>query len=306
MARTPTYDVTFSATRYVSFERVTRNRVHRHTFFEPCIVISGVGEFEYGSEVHALREGTLFLADPGVYHEIRSLRTRNLELYFLGFNVTRNDARRRKEQAWLDQPALASFVVNHRVHVPSQYRLIPLFEHTMKLSRHQTAEHVPHFYSEATLLLVSQIVAALAHSPTAPDESRSDEILSRRVAEVIEEGLHQPLRVPTVAARCNMSERTLRRRWRLRTGRPLIAEVRRRRIERAKHLLLLADISVSEVGYQVGIESPAQFSRMFKNLAGMTPTAYRDKYLRGPGRIRSDGPPFRTEFLDGKTKEYRR
>lgn len=303
----PAYDVTFSATRYVSFERVTRNRVHRHSFFEPCIVISGAGEFEHGSEVHSLREGTLFLADPGVYHEIRSLRTRDLKLYFLGFNVTRNAAQSRfREHAWFDQPALASFVVNHRVHVSSQSRLIPLFEHTMKLSRQQTTEHTPRFYREASLLLISQIVAALAYSPASSDESRSDEVLSRRVAEVIEEGLHQPLRTSTVAAQCNMSERTLRRKWRLCTGRPLIDEVRRRRIERAKHLLLIADISVSEVGYQVGIESPAQFSRMFKTLAGMTPTAYRDKYLRGQGRIHLDGPPFRTEFLDGKTKEYRR
>jgi AraC-like DNA-binding protein len=181
-----------------------------------------------------------------------------------------------------------------------------LFEHTTKLSRHQTAEHTPRFYREASLLLISQIVVALAGSPATSDDTRIDEVLRRKIAEVIEEGLHQPLHATAVAAQCNMSERTLRRRWGLCTGRPLTDEIRRRRIERAKHLLLLADISVAEVGYQVGIESPAQFSRMFRNLAGMTPTAYRDKYLRGPGKIQSDGPPFRTEFLDGKTKEYRR
>ena len=44
-------------------------------------------------------------------------------------------------------------------------------------------------------------------------------------------------------------------------------------------MLLFADISVSEVGYQIGIESPAQFSRLFESLAGLIPTAYRNEYL---------------------------
>lgn len=42
------------------------------------------------------------------------------------------------------------------------------------------------------------------------DDSRSDEVLGRKIAEVIEEGLHQPLRATTVAAQRNMSERTSR------------------------------------------------------------------------------------------------
>ena len=80
MRLTPLYYAALSATRYVSFERVTRNRIHRHSFFEPCIVVSGEGEFEHGSKVFALREGDLFIANPGIYHEIRSLRTKDLPL----------------------------------------------------------------------------------------------------------------------------------------------------------------------------------------------------------------------------------
>jgi AraC-like DNA-binding protein len=68
--------------------------------------------------------------------------------------------------------------------------------------------------------------------------------------------------------------------------------------------LLLPDISIAEVGYQVGIQSAAQFSRIFKTVNGLTPKAYRRKYLgRVPGTP-SGVPPFKTEFVDGDREEY--
>jgi AraC-like DNA-binding protein len=84
----------------------------------------------------------------------------------------------------------------------------------------------------------------------------------------------------------------------------LTEEIAHRRVERAGHLLLLPDISVAEAGYQVGIDSPAQFSRIFKSVKQFTPTEYRQKYLgRGPSTLSAAGP-FRTEFLDGDREEY--
>src|SRR5258707_15172923 len=89
MVLPPLYHAALSAPRSVPFEQVPENRVARHSFFEPCIVLSGSGEFEHGSAVFSLREGDLFIANPGVYHEIRSLKTRDLGLYFLAFSIAR-------------------------------------------------------------------------------------------------------------------------------------------------------------------------------------------------------------------------
>ncbi|HEV7714842.1 MAG TPA: helix-turn-helix transcriptional regulator, partial [Steroidobacteraceae bacterium] len=128
--------------------------------------------------------------------------------------------------------------------------------------------------------------------------------LESRVLQTIEQRLHRPLRVATLARECGMSERTLRRKWKS-WGRPSLSdEINQRRIDRASQLLLLPDISVAEVGHQIGIESPAQFSRIFRAAKRLTPSAYRQKYggtLRG---MASGPPPLRTEFLDGDQKEY--
>jgi AraC-like DNA-binding protein len=50
-----------------------------------------------------------------------------------------------------------------------------------------------------------------------------------------------------------------------------------RRIERAKALLRLGDLSVTEVCMAVGCTSLGSFSARFTQLVGETPTAYRDR-----------------------------
>jgi AraC-like DNA-binding protein/quercetin dioxygenase-like cupin family protein len=300
MVLPPLYHAALSATRYVSFELVTRNRVHRHSFFEPCIVLSGSGEFEHGSAVYSLQEGDLFIADPGVYHEIRSLRTTDLGLYFLAFSLAR--ASRPcwfGEQRGLRQEPISEFIRCHSVHLPGQSHLISLFEHAMKLSRNDGGHMQCPFYGDAAILLLNQVIAALTESARLSAEDRGDHQLTNRVAEAIEERLHQPLRIATLARDCGMSERTLRRKWKNSSGSSLTYEINHRRIVRASHLLLLPDMSIAEVGYQVGIESPAQFSRIFRAVKGLTPKDYRRKYLGRLPELSSGGPPSGTEFLNG-------
>lgn len=169
----------------------------------------------------------------------------------------------------------------------------------MKLSRNDVGDMQSLFYGDAAILLLNQVTAALAESARLSAEDQGDHQLTNRVAEAIEERLHQPLRIATLARDCGMSERTLRRKWKNSSGSSLTCEINHRRIVRASHLLLLPDMSIAEVGYQVGIESPAQFSRMFRGVKGLTPKDYRRKYLGRLPELSSGGPPFGTEFLDG-------
>jgi AraC-like DNA-binding protein/ligand-binding sensor protein len=49
------------------------------------------------------------------------------------------------------------------------------------------------------------------------------------------------------------------------------------RIEKAKNLLLNPNLRVSEVAYEVGFQSLTHFNRVFRKLAGVSPTNYRLK-----------------------------
>lgn len=52
--------------------------------------------------------------------------------------------------------------------------------------------------------------------------------------------------------------------------------IRQRRLLDAKRLLLHSDLSISEIGYQIGFQDPSYFSRFFRRGAGHTPAEFRE------------------------------
>jgi AraC-like DNA-binding protein len=62
------------------------------------------------------------------------------------------------------------------------------------------------------------------------------------------------------------------------------------RLEKAKHLLLVTDISVTDVSLEAGFSSLGTFSYVFARRTGLAPTRYRKKVramMRSPGEIPS-------------------
>ncbi|WP_421796772.1 helix-turn-helix domain-containing protein [Haliscomenobacter sp.] len=47
----------------------------------------------------------------------------------------------------------------------------------------------------------------------------------------------------------------------------------------SKRLILYTDLSASEIGYELGFEEPAHFSRFFKKMAGQTPSAFKKESM---------------------------
>ncbi len=50
------------------------------------------------------------------------------------------------------------------------------------------------------------------------------------------------------------------------------------RITKAKQLLRFSSKTVEEIGYEVGVGSPAYFSRVFKDVEGVSPKVYREQW----------------------------
>lgn len=84
--------------------------------------------------------------------------------------------------------------------------------------------------------------------------------------------------VEQLIARSGLAERTFKRRFTAATGVSPISYVQRIRIDEAQRRLERTEDSVETVGWHVGYEDPAFFSRLFKRIAGLTPGAYRRRY----------------------------
>lgn len=82
-----------------------------------------------------------------------------------------------------------------------------------------------------------------------------------------------------MAEQSGLKRSTFGRRFRAATGYLPIEYVHELRIDEAKQRIETGSAYIDEVGYQVGYEDPTFFRRLFKRKTGLTPAAYRRKFV---------------------------
>jgi AraC-like DNA-binding protein len=98
----------------------------------------------------------------------------------------------------------------------------------------------------------------------------------RRARDLIDREYASPLDVPTMASRALMSPAHFSRQFRAAYGETPYSYLMTRRIERAM-ALLRAGMTVTDACMAVGCTSLGSFSSRFSELAGETPSAYRNR-----------------------------
>ena len=109
--------------------------------------------------------------------------------------------------------------------------------------------------------------------------SRDSEDLNRRLLrarDAMDRAYAEPLDIAAVAAVAHISEAHFIRSFRAVFGETPHRYLQRRRVERAMFLLRETDRSITDVCLDVGFTSLGTFSRTFREVVGLTPSAYRD------------------------------
>ncbi|MEV6607059.1 AraC family transcriptional regulator [Kutzneria sp. NPDC051319] len=91
----------------------------------------------------------------------------------------------------------------------------------------------------------------------------------------IEENLAAPLSVPAIAAVAGVSHSHLTRLFRDGTGRTVVGHIRRRRMERAHHLLVASTLAIPAIAATVGIPDLQAFNKVCRKELGASPRAVR-------------------------------
>lgn len=89
---------------------------------------------------------------------------------------------------------------------------------------------------------------------------------------------HAELDVESVASALCMSQKQLRNKLSSITGETPSGYIQRLRIGKACTLLATTDCQIGEIAMQCGFDDSAYFSRIFKQVCGVTPTAYRKQH----------------------------
>jgi transcriptional regulator GlxA family with amidase domain len=95
-----------------------------------------------------------------------------------------------------------------------------------------------------------------------------------KVISQIKENFSDKLNVKELAQSISMSESSLYQHFKIITTMSPIQFQKKLRLEEAKQLLLLRNMEISDVAFQVGYESPSQFSKKFSRMFGTPPKAF--------------------------------
>ncbi|MCW5548631.1 MAG: helix-turn-helix transcriptional regulator, partial [Opitutaceae bacterium] len=89
------------------------------------------------------------------------------------------------------------------------------------------------------------------------------------------------LSLQSVAKAVNMSAFYFCKTFKKATGMTFTDYLARVRVEKVRNLLLNPHKRVSEAAYEAGFQSLSQFNRVFRRIAGESPTTYRDRLHAG-------------------------
>jgi AraC-like DNA-binding protein/mannose-6-phosphate isomerase-like protein (cupin superfamily) len=96
-----------------------------------------------------------------------------------------------------------------------------------------------------------------------------------RAVSVIREKLEDPPSVAELSALLGMSENTLRREFRRKTGLTPLEFVTSMRIKKAKAMLCETDMDITEISSHLGFSTSQYFATVFSKTTGLTPRDYR-------------------------------
>jgi AraC-like DNA-binding protein len=105
----------------------------------------------------------------------------------------------------------------------------------------------------------------------------------RRLKAFVEEHLSQPIRVADLSGAVGLSATHFSRAFVRSFGEPPHVYLIQRRIDRARHLMLTSDISLSDLAAACGFSDQAHFCRLFRRHTERTPAAWRRDANRANG-----------------------
>ena len=104
-----------------------------------------------------------------------------------------------------------------------------------------------------------------------------DELVTNAI-ELIRVNLHKSFTINQMADQLHVSYRTLIRRFQAALAVNIKTYIQNQRVESAKKLIELTQLTVDEIVYKVGYNDVSAFRKLFKKTTNMTPQTYKQKF----------------------------
>lgn len=238
---------------------------HEHPVWEIYLQQHGSTHWVAGGESYVLHPGHLFAVPPGVTHHLAG-RSGNHHFYFAAID---------REPVVRRQPALA---------VPWPKTVVHREAGELAHAFAQLVREVTTRYEYADIgltLAVDHLMLAVSRSlaPAAVPQLAMHPAV-RTVKRLLDQEFQERWTLRELGDRTGLAPAYLAELFTTELGQPPHRYLNERRIERARQLLETSDITITALAVSLGFSSSQHFARVFRQLTGTTPTAFRSSPAR--------------------------
>lgn len=258
------------------------NVPHRHTYFEICQVGAyGAGRFIVEGADHPLQPGDLFIARPGVIHQIVNTAVPQMELYWVAFQWLPDAGKEGEISRLMDAFARSPLLV-----LPDEDARTAVLWTALRTVCDGPCRPGYELQVEglvASLLLAIAQAGSGMETPPTLQTGDVEHAAARMAVRYIHDNLERTLTIREIADHVCLSPRHFCRLFRQFTGASPVAYLTQSRMDRAQGLLLHTSDSIREIAGAVGYEDVHYFTRVFTRCFHQPPGSFRRQ--RGEGHV---------------------
>ena len=248
-----------------------RIRPHVLRWYSLFYIKDGYGTVKVDGHRMDAKPGDLFVFRLGQQCSIEHDPQRPFTVLSMGFSL----------RGTSNRDLLRPFGLPYRLRLtkPNRLKLEELYMNVIT-AFNESFKHSPLSSRGALMMLVAEV---LRMAETIPASRCIDgpALLPERVSWVveiqafIENNLDKVHSIDSLACRAHISPSHFAATFRRETGLPPMGYVRVRCIARAKSMLAASSASIADIAQKVGFEDPYHFSRVFRQIEGISPRTYR-------------------------------
>lgn len=255
----------FSKEEYMSDQAQV---IHSHPYFHYIYVLSGRATILVGDERFEARSDEFYLTPVGVTHSIYYIEKEPLKVMEIKFEA--------------HDPPLFAQLMQLPYRIPfSGFKVRRLLESLIGEGMNKER-----YYSEIIHMRVREVLfhairgsaSCAVREEDVCGEEASGRPDIRQAAVYLENNLNQPITLEMLAKESKMSKHYFCRYFKSSYGLSPMQYLNRKRLARAKELMLHSDLNITQISGKVGFSDVHYFSRVFKKYENESPQEYMKRH----------------------------
>jgi len=256
--------------------RQNRQRPHRHDFYQIFWMRHGAPSFNIDFYNFPIDAYALVFVPPGAVHTFGDVNTSGG--FILSFQEDFLETEGQSVDLFAECPALDPAQARTVLAVPESSAEI-VHGYCTRMFEELSAKREGYRTATAALLrLLFVEIRRCMSNQSSPGSFHKYSPLTARFLRMLNSRPYQLTKASEVARLLGVSRSWLNQLVRQETAKNLTDHLRGRLVLESKRLLAHSDLNVSEIAYQLGFEDPSYFTRLFRQVEGLSPRTFREEY----------------------------